>query len=77
MSDGSAERTLALAAFDVDVDPLVVAGQVGEGVDHFLGDLDLVAPIPVLVGGLSVDGVDVVKSEGEGGHGRDGRRHGH
>src|SRR4051794_22565437 len=33
-----AERALGLRALDVDVDPLVVAGELGERVDYVLGD---------------------------------------
>src|SRR3954468_24196339 len=32
-----AEWALGLGPLDIDVDPLVVAGEVGEGVDHLLG----------------------------------------
>lgn len=39
MRDRGAERALALGAFDVNVDPLIVAGQIREGVDVGLGDL--------------------------------------
>src|SRR5690606_3805461 len=38
VGDGAAH--LAPGAFDVDVDPLAVAGDAGEVVDHLLGDLD-------------------------------------
>ena len=41
--DGGPEGTLLRSAFDVDVDPLVVAGELRELVDHLLGDL---APLP-------------------------------
>src|SRR6185437_5057568 len=37
--DGLAARHLRLGALDVDMDPLVIAGGVGEGVDAVLGDL--------------------------------------
>ena len=43
MRDRRAERALGLRALDVDVDPLVVAGQLGEPVDVLLGDLAPVA----------------------------------
>ena len=39
MRDGRTERALGLGALDVDVDPLVVAAQAGEGIDVILGDL--------------------------------------
>ena len=47
MRDGSAERAV-FGPFRVDVDPLVVAGGVREGVDLFLGDLVPVAVADVL-----------------------------
>src|SRR5437764_11275328 len=37
--DRRAERALRRSALDVDVDPLVIAAQFGELVDHLLGDL--------------------------------------
>src|SRR4051794_3192071 len=43
MGDGAAERALLLRPLHVDVDPLVVAGGVGERVDLVLGDLQPVA----------------------------------
>ena len=68
VGDRATEGAFLLAALDVDVNPLVVAGQVGELFDHLLCDDEFVAPLPVLLGGLSVDGVDVVESDGS--HGR-------
>ena len=50
MRDGAAERA-ALGALHVDVDPLVVAGGLGERVDPLLGDLDPVAGADLLAGG--------------------------
>ena len=38
MGDRGAEGALGLGALDVDVDPLVVAGELGELVDVLLGD---------------------------------------
>ena len=38
MGDRGAEGALGLGPLDVDVDPLVVAGELGEGVDVGLGD---------------------------------------
>src|SRR5262249_59728557 len=46
--DRRLEGALAPRALDVRVDPLVVAGQLGEVVDDLLGDLELVAPGPEL-----------------------------
>ena len=43
MGDGGPERALALGPLDVDVDPLVVARDLGELVDVRLGHLDPVA----------------------------------
>jgi hypothetical protein len=39
VGDRGAEGALGLGPLDVDVDPLVVAGELGEGVDVGLGDL--------------------------------------
>ena len=50
VSDGRAERRFAASALDIDVDPLVVAGEVGEAIDHFLGDLYPVADSDFLAG---------------------------
>ena len=64
VGDRAAERRL-LRALDVDVDPLVVAGDVGERVDVLLGDL-------VPVGGaerLALGGLELVES-GDRPHGR-------
>src|SRR5689334_8387268 len=61
--DRSAERALALRALDVDVDPLVIAGQVGETVDHVLGDFDRVAPVAEGVGDLRLQLRDVVETD--------------
>ena len=57
MRDRLAARHLALAALDIDMDPLMVAGRVGEFVDLLLGhrvpvaDPDLLALIGFHVGG--------------------------
>jgi len=40
MRDRAAERRLASRAFRVDVNPLMIAGRVGETVDASLVDLD-------------------------------------
>ena len=48
MGDGAAEGALGLGPLDVDVDPLVVAGGLGEQVDLLLRDLDVVAVAEVL-----------------------------
>ena len=59
--DRGAAGHLALGAFDVDVDPLVVAGGVGELVDHRLIDrhpvagADPLADVRLHVGGLVHD----------------------
>src|ERR1019366_8292606 len=49
MRDGSAERTLLLAALDVDVNPLMIAGYIREFIDPFLTHLDRLAPWPILL----------------------------
>ena len=64
MGDGPAEGT-GLGPLDVDVDPLVVAGGVGELVHLLLGDLDVVAVAEVLAD-LGLQPVDAF----------DDRRHG-
>ena len=43
MGNGIAEGALTLGALGIDVDPLVVAGGIGEVVDPLLGDLEPVA----------------------------------
>ena len=60
MRDRAAERALLCGAFRVDVDPLVVAGGVGELVHLVLGDLDPVAVAEMLAGPgpQAVDPVD-------------------
>ncbi len=59
MCDGSAEGT-GLGSLDVDVDPLVVTGGIGELVHLLLGDLDVVAVAEVLadLGLQTVDAFD-------------------
>src|SRR4051794_18868817 len=47
MSRPAAERALGRGALDVDVDPLVVVGGVGEQVHAVLGDLEPVAGAPL------------------------------
>ena len=64
VGDRAAERRLLLGALDVHVDPLVITGQVGELVDHLLGDLDRWSPLPELAGRECVDPVDVVELDG-------------
>src|SRR3984893_5977892 len=57
MRDRLAARHFALGALEIDVDPLMVAGRVGEFVDLFLGDRvpvadpDLLAFIGLQIGG--------------------------
>src|SRR4051794_8496995 len=48
VTDRAAEGALGLGALDVHVDPLVVAGGVGEGVDPLLGHLEPVAGAQLL-----------------------------
>ena len=48
MGNGPAERRFGVRPFGVDVDPLVVAGGIGEEVDPGLVDLDPVAGAEVL-----------------------------
>ena len=63
MRDGSLERALALRTLDVDVDPLVIARQLGEAVDHVLRDLDRVAPAAEGVADLGLEFRDVVEAD--------------
>src|SRR5262249_24705887 len=63
--DGAAEGT-GLGPLDVDVDPLVVAGGVGELVHLVLGDLDPVAVAEVLADA----GLEPVDAVDDGRHGR-------
>ena len=53
MGDRTAEGALGVRPLDVDVDPLVVAGGVGEQVHPLLGDLDPVGPAEVPAGGAA------------------------
>ena len=64
MGDRAAEGALGLAPLDVHMDPLVIAGDVGECVDHVLADFELGSELAELFGGESVDGVDVVERDG-------------
>ena len=66
MGDRTAERA-ALGPLDVDVDPLVVAGRVGERVHLFLGDLDVRGVAEV----LADEGFHLVDSVDGAGHGRE------
>ena len=66
MRDGAAEGALLLGALDVDVDPLVVPGRVGEEVDLVLGQLLPVAVAEVLPG----LGPELVQSLDDGWHGQ-------
>ena len=52
MGDGLAARHLRLGALDVDMDPLMVAGGVGECVDALLVDRDPVGCADLLSGKL-------------------------
>jgi len=57
----TAERTFLLAPLNVDVDPLVIAREFGEPVDHFLRDFDLGSEVPPLAGYPGIDRIDVRK----------------
>src|SRR5258708_30898285 len=57
MRDRLAARHLALGALDIDMNPLMVAGRVGEFVDLFLGDRKPVADPDLLAfKGLQIGG---------------------
>jgi hypothetical protein len=60
--DGSAEGTLPLRALHVHVDPLAIAGQLGELPDHLLRHLELRAPRAEIVADLLAQCLDVVES---------------
>src|SRR4030095_6356421 len=60
--DRGLERTLALRALDVDVNPLVVAGELGELVDHLLRHRDLGSPWTELVADVLAQTFDVVEA---------------
>src|SRR6516225_6496436 len=69
MGDRRAERALASGALDVDMDPLVVTAQLGELVDHLLGDLpplagayDLILERPEIVDPVR-DGIGHARGE--------------
>src|SRR5207247_4208257 len=61
--DRAAERALPLGALDVDVDPLVVPGHLGEAVDHVLRHLDRLAPGAEGVADLALEPLDVVEAD--------------
>ena len=46
---------------DVDVYPLAVAGQLGEGVDRLLGHLDRRTEVPEFFGRERLEGVEVIE----------------
>src|SRR6266446_9337958 len=62
--DGSAERALTLRALDIDMDPLMIAGNIGELVDLVLCHLDRLAPAAVFGADLRFQLFDVVKTNG-------------
>src|SRR5580700_12185931 len=49
MRHGPAERTFFFATLDIDMNPLMVAGHVGELIDFFLRHLNRLAPRPELL----------------------------
>ena len=61
MGDRTAEGALARGPLDVDVNPLAVAGQLGEGVDHLLGHLNPRTEVPECVGRERLEGVEVIE----------------
>src|SRR3954451_22728160 len=68
--DRRSERALGLGALDVDMDPLIVAGEIGERVDHLLGHLTPVgrADGPTLKLPKALDSVCSRDSHGERGY---------
>src|SRR5436309_551854 len=61
--DRAAERALPFGALHVDVDPLVVPGELGKAVDHLLGDLDRLAPRAEGDADLALELLDVVEAD--------------
>src|SRR5437762_11731774 len=61
--DRAAERALPLGALHVEVDPLVVPGELGKAVDHVLGDLDRLAPRAEGDADLALEPLDVVEAD--------------
>ena len=58
------ERHATLAAFDIHVNPLVIAGQVGKCIHEVLGDHELRAPVTKILGGNVVKRLDIVECDG-------------
>jgi hypothetical protein len=63
MRDRPLERAFAFGAFDIDMDPLMVAGHVGELVDLVLGHVDRLAPGAEFLADLRAKFLDVVKAD--------------
>jgi hypothetical protein len=67
MGDRRPERALALRTLGVDVDPLIIAAQLGEPIDHLLGHL----PPRARPYHLILERLDVLDPVGDGlGHAR-------
>ena len=62
MGNGTTERTLTAGTLHIDVDPLAISGQLGEGIDHFLRDECLSPPWPPLFGDGRAQSLDVVEA---------------
>src|SRR5262249_48982718 len=58
------ERTLLLAAFDIDMNPLMIAGHVGELVNFLLAYLDRFAPAAILLADLRPEPFHIIKTYG-------------
>ena len=56
-----AERTFLFAALDVDMNPLMVAGDIGELIDFFLGDVNRLAPRAELLADFRAERGNIVK----------------
>src|ERR1700730_608736 len=63
MRDRPLERTLALGTFDIDMDPLMVAGHVGELIDLVLRHFDRLAPGAEILADLRAKFLNVVKAD--------------
>ena len=54
MRHRAAERAFRRRSYDIDMDPLMVAGEISETVDQLLSDLNLGAPEPEILGGQGI-----------------------
>ena len=62
MDDRSTEGAFLLASLDVDVNPLVIARDLGEPIHHVLIHFDGLAPVAIFVADVLLQRFDVVES---------------